>query len=98
MRLKVVGESSSRFLPLLVAFLTRVGGIPFAEKNLQPLQLQPAFEQVNLRGFARSVEAFDRDQPARKSQFSKSLHDRSPCKVFLPEKKTKRIFRLNSLD
>jgi hypothetical protein len=42
------------------------GGIPFAEIDLDALGLQPAFEQVNLRGLARTIEAFDGDEPPGK--------------------------------
>jgi hypothetical protein len=36
MRLKVVGESSSRFLPLLVAFLTSVEEFHSLKKTFSP--------------------------------------------------------------
>ena len=74
-RLKVVGVSSSRFLPLLVADLTSFGRVPLAEIDLDALGFQPALEQVNLRGLARAVEALDGDQPARKIQFGKRFHE-----------------------
>jgi len=50
------------------------GGIPLAEKDLQPLQLQPAFEQVNLRGLAGAIQSFHGNQSSREPQFRKSFH------------------------
>ena len=51
------------------------GRVPLAEIDLDALGFEPAFEQINLRGLARAVEAFDGDEPARKIQFRKSFHD-----------------------
>ena len=45
--------------------------VPFAEEDFQPLQFQPAFKQINLRGFAGTIQPFDRDQAAGKIQFGK---------------------------
>ena len=52
----------------------QLGRIPFAEKNLEPLQLQPPLQQVDLGGFARAIQPFNRDQPPGKVKFRKCLH------------------------
>ncbi len=54
--------------------LHEVGRIPLAEEDLQPLQLEPALEQVNLCGLARAIQPLDRDEPAREAKFCKRLH------------------------
>ena len=74
MRLKVVGVSSSRFLPLLVADFDQLGGIPLAEIDLEVLQFEPALQQVNLGGFPRAIQAFHGDQPAGETEFSERFH------------------------
>jgi hypothetical protein len=40
------------------------GGVPFREEDLQVLKFQPAFDQVDLRGFARPVQPIHRDESA----------------------------------
>ena len=49
-------------------------GVPLAEVHFQPLRLQPALQQVNLRGFPRAIQALDRNQPAGEIEFGKGLH------------------------
>jgi hypothetical protein len=68
------GREQLAFLALARRAFDQVGRVPFAEKNLEPLQLQPAFEQIDLRRFARAVETFHRNQTAGKIQFRKSSH------------------------
>ena len=67
------GREQFALFSLAGGVLDQLGGIPFAEKDLEALQFQPAFEQINLGGFARAIQPFDRDQPAREIQFGKSL-------------------------
>ena len=50
------------------------GGIPFAEIDFEPLKLEPAFQQVNLGGFAGTIETLDGNQTARKPQLGKCFH------------------------
>ena len=61
----------------------QLGGIPFAEIDLDALGFQPAFEQVNLRGLARTIEAFDGDQSSGKIQFRKSFHNPRPPRLLI---------------
>ena len=44
----------------------QLGGIPFAKVDLDALGLEPALEQINLRGFARPIKAFNGDEPSGK--------------------------------
>ena len=62
--------------------LDQLGRVPFAEIDLDALRLQPAFEQVNLRGLARAVEALDGDQSARKIGFGKCFDGSRPARLF----------------
>src|SRR5215510_14829474 len=55
----------------------QLGGIPFTEINLEPFALQPALEQVDLRGLARAIEPLNGDQPAWEIQFRKGLKHRT---------------------
>src|SRR5207237_9940748 len=48
--------------------------IPFAEINLQLLLFEPAFEEINLGGFSGTIETFDGDETAGKTEFGKSFH------------------------
>ena len=64
------------------AFFALAGGrfdqfrrIPFAEIDLDALGFEPALKQINLRGFARPIEALDGDEPSGKIQFGKSFHN-----------------------
>ena len=52
------------------------GGIPFAEKNLEALEFEPAFDEVNLGGFAGAVQTLDGDQAAWQSHLRKIFHPR----------------------
>ena len=45
----------------------QLGRIPFAEIDFDALGFEPAFEQINLRGLARTVESFDGDEPSREN-------------------------------
>ena len=71
-------EGGGREQFALLAFagggLDELGGIPFAEIDFQALHFEPAFEQINLRGLARAIQALDRDQPAGKIQFGERFH------------------------
>jgi hypothetical protein len=60
--------------------LDQLRGVPLAEEDLQPELLEPALQQVDLRGLARAVNAFDSDEAARKPQLGERLH---PCAVRL---------------
>src|SRR5262249_15953841 len=53
-------------------------GVPFAEIDLEPLQFQPAFKQINLGGFSRAVQTFDRDESPREIQFGERFHLYAP--------------------
>src|SRR5207247_6032019 len=59
----------------------QVGGVPFAEENLQALQFQPALEQVNLRRFAGTIQPFHGNQASREIQFGKGLHHSPTTKL-----------------
>ena len=52
----------------------QLGGIPFAEIDLQLLEFEPAFEEVDLRGFPRAIQAFHRDEAARETKFGECFH------------------------
>ena len=67
------GREQFAFLALAGGGLDELGGIPFAEKDLEPLQFQPALEQINLRGFAGAIEPFDGDEPAGKPNWANDL-------------------------
>ena len=67
------GREQFAFFAFAGRGLDEFGGIPFAEKNLQALQFQPAFEEVDLCGFAGAVQPLDRDEAPRKIEFGKSL-------------------------
>lgn len=55
--------------PLAGRTFHQLGGIPFAEKNLQPLLFEPAFEEIDLRGFAGTIQPLDCDQAPGKTEF-----------------------------
>jgi len=71
------------FLALARGGFHELGGIPFAEIDLDALGFEPAFEQVNLRGLARTIKAFDGNQPSGKIQFRKSFHNPRPLRFFI---------------
>ena len=56
-----VGRKQLPLLSLARGILDQLGGIPLAEKHLQPLQFQPALEQVNLGGLARPIQPLHGD-------------------------------------
>ena len=68
------GREQLLFLALAGGALDELGRIPLAEKDLEPLRLEPAFEQIDLRGLARAVQPFHRDQASRESEFGECLH------------------------
>ena len=49
------------------------GGIPLGKEHLELLHLHPAFEQIDLRGLAGTIESFDSDQSPGQSQFGDGL-------------------------
>src|SRR5437899_12756623 len=54
--------------------------VPLAEIDLQTLQFEPAFEQINLGRFARPVQPLHCNQATREIQFRKRFHY-SVCKA-----------------
>ena len=62
------------FLALAGRVFDQVGRVPFAEEDLEGLQLQPPLEQVNLGGFARAVQPFNGHQTAGEIQFGEGFH------------------------
>src|ERR1700722_38536 len=50
-----------------------LGGVPFAEEDPEPLQLQPALEQINLGRLAGTIQPFHRDEAAGKVELGKRL-------------------------
>src|SRR5204863_3953033 len=68
------GREQFALLALARRGFDQLGGVPFAEIDLDALRFEPAFEQVNLRGLARAVETFDGDEASGKSKLGESFH------------------------
>src|SRR5262249_22075548 len=73
--------------------------VPFTEIDLQILEFEPAFEQVNLCGFSGTIQAFHCDQAARKPKFGKCLHQRTKAKTSGPQNQAGSLLhsRFNSI-
>jgi hypothetical protein len=59
------------------------GRIPFAEIDFDAFGFEPALQEINLRGLARTVEALNGDQPPGKIQFRKSFHNSRRSRFFI---------------
>src|SRR5437016_1098365 len=68
------GSEQFPFLAFAGGGFDQYRGIPLAEIDFQALQLEPAFEQINLGGFARAIQAFDGDKAAREVEFGERFH------------------------
>jgi hypothetical protein len=68
------GSEEFAFLAFAGGGFHQLGGVPFAEIDIEPLQLEPAFQEVNLGGFSRAIQPFDGDQPAGEIEFCERLH------------------------
>ena len=59
------GGEQFAFFALAGGGLDEFGGVPLAEIDLDALGLEPALEEIDLRGLAGAVQAFDGNQAAR---------------------------------
>jgi len=58
------GGEEILFLALAGGGFDQGGGVPLAEEDLEALQFEPAFEEIDLGRLAGAVEAFDGDEAA----------------------------------
>src|SRR4030095_4736773 len=83
---KTEGRRCQQFLLLAFAGggLDEIRRIPFAEKNLQSLHLEPAFQQINLRGLPRTIQALDGNEAARIFEFGEGFYCCADASISAP--------------